>query len=56
MWSFDSVGDTTTVSGTVISVDHRHDEVVLRLRSENSSGITVGPGTVTVTLPRSTGG
>jgi acyl dehydratase len=54
MRQFNVVGDTTRVLGKVISTEVRERTglVVLELRSENSSGVTVGPGQVEVTLPR----
>jgi acyl dehydratase len=47
------VGDTTRVLGEVLSAELRAGTgvVVLKLRSENSAGLTVGPGQVEVTLP-----
>ena len=54
MRQFNLVGDTTRVLGQVVSAELREGAgvVVLELRSENSSGVTVGPGQVEVTLPR----
>jgi acyl dehydratase len=53
MRSFNHVGDTTVVRAAVL--DKRVEEgtgvVVLRVHSENASGVTVGPGEVEVTLP-----
>lgn len=50
---FTTVGDTVKVKGEVI--DSRREGNIgvldLNMRSENSRGITVGPGVVTVTLP-----
>ena len=53
MRKFNLVGDTTWVRGHVLSAELRDGAgvVVLELRSENSTGITVGPGQVAVTLP-----
>jgi acyl dehydratase len=50
---FTVVGDTVKVRGEVTDRRHEGDIGVLDLtmRSENSRGITVGPGVVTVTLP-----
>lgn len=57
MKAFNYVGDTTSVIGRVVSADVIDDEgvVTVELRSENSRGLTVGPGTVTVVLPRRQG-
>lgn len=53
MRQFNYVGDTTRVLGTVRSAERRDGAgvVLLELRSENSAGVTVGPGQVEVTLP-----
>jgi len=53
MGKFNVVGDTTRVVARVASVERRDGTglVVLAVHSENSSGITVGPGEVEVTLP-----
>lgn len=53
MRKFNLVGDTTWVRGHVLSAELREGAgvVVLELRSENSTGVTVGPGQVEVTLP-----
>ncbi len=53
MRQFNLVGDTTRVLGHVASAELRDGAgvVVLELRSENSRGVTVGPGHVEVTLP-----
>jgi len=53
MRRFNLVGDTTRVLGHVVSAELRDGVgvVVLELRSENSGGITIGPGQVDVTLP-----
>jgi acyl dehydratase len=53
MRQFNLVGDTTRVLGQVASAELRDGVgvVVLELRSENSKGVTVGPGQVEVTLP-----
>ncbi|WP_433190045.1 FAS1-like dehydratase domain-containing protein [Actinoallomurus sp. CA-150999] len=54
MRSFNTVGDVVTVRGEVARVWEEADTGVaeLRLWSENRHGVSVGPGTVTVTLPR----
>jgi acyl dehydratase len=49
MRSFNYVGDTTIVSGRVIAING--DLIDIQLVSRNSSGVTVGPGVVTVSLP-----
>lgn len=54
MRQFNYVGDTTRVLGQVLSAELGDDGtglVTLELRSENSAGVTVGPGQVEVTLP-----
>ena len=53
MVRFNVVGDTTRVVGRVLSTRRESDVgvVVLEVRSENSQGLTVGPGQVEVTLP-----
>jgi acyl dehydratase len=56
MRAFNHAGDTTTVRGRVTAVDAAGTgpstpKVTLELWSENSAGVTVGPGTVEVTLP-----
>lgn len=53
MRSFNTAGDTVTVAGTVSRAWIEGDEglVELRLESRNSRGVSVGPGTVTATLP-----
>lgn len=53
MRQFNIAGDTTWVRGHVASALRRAGEgvVVLELRSENSAGLSVGPGQVEVTLP-----
>jgi hypothetical protein len=49
MRSFNYAGDTTTVTGKVIGID---DTMIrIELTSSNSTGVTVGPGIVTVSLP-----
>jgi acyl dehydratase len=53
MGSFNAVGDTVVVRGRVARI-WRDAEVGLaeiEVWSENATGISVGPGTVTVTLP-----
>ena len=49
MRSFNYAGDTTTVSGKVTGIEG--PLVRLEITSSNSTGVTVGPGTVTVSLP-----
>jgi N-terminal half of MaoC dehydratase len=51
MRSFNYVGETTVVRGAVAAVDRDAGVVTLEMRSETRQGISVGPGTVTVTLP-----
>jgi acyl dehydratase len=53
MRRFNLVGDTTRVNGHVVSAELGDGVgvVVLELRSENSGGVTIGPGRVEVTLP-----
>jgi acyl dehydratase len=53
MRQFNLVGDTTYVRGRVVSAGLQDGAgvVVLEVRSENSAGVTVGPGQVEVTLP-----
>jgi acyl dehydratase len=53
MKSFNCTGDTVTVRGRVDAVRPGPSvtEVDLAIWSENSNGISVGPGTVTVTIP-----
>ena len=52
MRSFNYVGDTTTVHARVTEVStDGSGGVTLQVWSENSRGVTVGPGAVTVTLP-----
>jgi len=53
MRSFNVVGDSTVVTGRVARkwIDGDVGLVELEMRSESSVGVTVGPGTVTVTLP-----
>jgi acyl dehydratase len=57
MRSFNVVGDTTTVVAEVAGKREEGDLgiVEISIRCENSSGVTVGPGTVEVTLPRRRG-
>ena len=54
MGSFNTVGDVVTVQGEVARVWAEGDAGLaeLRLWSRNRHGISVGPGTVTVSLPR----
>jgi acyl dehydratase len=58
MRSFNVVGDTTWVHAHVtgMSIVGGEGLVDLEMRSENSTGVTVGPGTVRVTLPIREGG
>jgi acyl dehydratase len=49
MRSFNYAGDTTTVTGKVTVVDGT--TIHIEMASSNSAGITVGPGTVIVSLP-----
>ena len=53
MSSFNTVGDTVTVYGTVERKWREGDAglVELRMWSENRNGVSVGPGKVIVTLP-----
>jgi acyl dehydratase len=53
MGSFNTVGDTVTVGGSVARVWRDGDVGLAELRmwSRNRHGVSVGPGTVTVTLP-----
>jgi len=50
---FNPVGDTVVVKGTVLRKFQQNERNLLELRmwSENSRGISVGPGPVLVTLP-----
>lgn len=49
MRSFNYAGDTTTVTGNVVGID---DGLIrIEMTSSNSTGVTVGPGIVTVSLP-----
>jgi hypothetical protein len=43
--------DTTVVRGHVSAVDPDLGQVTLEMRSENSSALTAGPGSVVVSLP-----
>jgi acyl dehydratase len=54
MRAFNHVGDTTTVRGRVVDVatGATRPLVTLEVWSENTKGVTVGPGTVDVALPR----
>jgi acyl dehydratase len=54
MHGFNTVGDTVTVRGKVAAkrLEGKTGVVELQMWSENGAGISVGPGTVTVTLPR----
>jgi acyl dehydratase len=57
MRSFNLVGDTMRVLAEVSGkrVEDGVGVVEIAIRCENSNGVTVGPGTVEVTLPRRTG-
>lgn len=57
MKRFNVVGDTTVVRGEVAAAELRDGAGIVELSvwCENSSGITVGPGTVEVELPRRDG-
>lgn len=50
MRAFNTVGDTMWVHASVAAVSD--DVVTVAIRCENSTGVTVGPGTVDVALPR----
>jgi hypothetical protein len=54
MGSFNTVGDVVTVQGTVARVWDEDGAGLAELRvwSQNRRGISVGPGTVTVSMPR----
>ncbi|GAA3983365.1 acyl dehydratase [Thermobifida alba] len=54
MRSFNYVGDTLRVHASVADarVEDGAGVVEIAIRGENSSGVSVGPGTVEVTLPR----
>jgi acyl dehydratase len=54
MRAFNAVGDVVTVRGEVARVwtEGRAGLAELRLWSQNRHGVSVGPGTVTVSLPR----
>jgi acyl dehydratase len=54
MTSFNVVGQTVTVKGRVAGKreDGEQSLVDLEVWSENDGGVSVGPGTVTVSLPR----
>jgi len=54
MGSFNTVGDTVVVQGSVTRkfIEGGFGLVDLKLWSENRHGISVGPGSVLVTLPR----
>jgi acyl dehydratase len=53
MRRFNTVGDTTRVVGQVVATRREGGTgvIVLEVHSANSTGITVGPGQVEVTLP-----
>ena len=54
MKSFNVVGDTVVVKGHVVRkwLDGTNAYVECEIRSENSRGVTVGPGRVVATMPR----
>jgi acyl dehydratase len=54
---FNTVGDTVVVKGTVKEkrLDRDIGLVDIEVRSENAQGVSLGPGVVTVTLPRPSG-
>jgi acyl dehydratase len=54
MRSFNTAGDVVTVQGAVSRAWTEGDQGLIELRiwSRNSRGVSVGPGTVTATLPR----
>ena len=53
MKKFNPVGTTMVVRGEVVSCSDGEDGLIeLRVWCENRGDVTVGPGTVTVTLPR----
>lgn len=57
MRKFNPVGTTMVVAGEVVSLpDHESGVVELRVWCENGGEITVGPGTVVVTIPGRAGG
>lgn len=49
MRSFNYAGDTTTVTGKVVGIDGTM--IRIEMTSINSTGVTVGPGIVAVSLP-----
>jgi hypothetical protein len=57
MGSFNTVGDVVSVQGSVARTweEGGAGHAELRLWSSNSRGTSVGPGTVTVSLPRRSG-
>jgi acyl dehydratase len=52
MKSFNYAGETMHVHAEVREVRADEGVVVVAIRCESSAGVTVGPGTVEVTLPR----
>lgn len=56
MSSFNTTGSTVVVKGEVVRtwLDGETGHVELKVWSENGDAVTVGPGTVEVTLPRAT--
>lgn len=56
MKKFNPVGTTMVVAGEVVYLSDARDGVVeLKVWCENEGAITVGPGTVTVTIPTRSG-
>jgi acyl dehydratase len=53
MRRFNFAGDTVSVCGEVADVarDDMQTRIGLLVRCENSTGVTVGPGTVRLTIP-----
>jgi acyl dehydratase len=54
MKKFNPVGTTTIVHGEVTGIGPEPGQVELQVWCENSGDVTVGPGSVTVTLPLAT--
>lgn len=52
MRAFNVVGDTMWVHATVAAKSEVDGTVEVSVRCENSTGVTVGPGTVELSLPR----
>ncbi|GAK03922.1 hypothetical protein JCM19037_2283 [Geomicrobium sp. JCM 19037] len=53
MKTFNTAGETVTTNGTVVNkwIEEGTAFVEIKLWTENADGITVGPGTMIVTLP-----